>query len=114
MSGILGAGFGPVAGAIVTFVNLRSLGASGKAVWVLVITILASIPLGSLLSLLEETVQPPNLLRLIGLIVILISSVLYPSLQQREFEAWQARHPRVGARNGWWATTSIPGNSACR
>jgi hypothetical protein len=104
VSGIVGAAFGPVAGAIVTFVNLRRFGASRKAGWVLVLTALASIPLGSLLSFLDKTAQPQDFLRLSGLVANLIIAVVYPSLQQREFEAWRARHPDIGTRNGWWAT----------
>lgn len=99
VSGIIGALFGPVAAAIVCFVNLRRLGARRKASSVLLLSLIGSVLLGSLMYVLQETSQ--HVARLVG---NFISPFLYPILQLSEFEAWRATNPGVRTDSGWRAT----------
>ena len=54
VSGLLGFLFGPVAAAIASYVSLRRLGAPRKAAWVLVVTLVGSVLLGTVPYLYPE------------------------------------------------------------
>jgi hypothetical protein len=90
--------FGPIAGALVTVVNLRRTGHPVKAKRIFLWTLLATAVLGAILILL------PDLLgRLAGLAAEIAFYCVYPPLQENEFNEWQAEHPEVPPSNGWKA-----------
>jgi hypothetical protein len=88
--------FGPVAGAIVTVINLRRFGYPLKANRVFLWTLLATVLLAMALLLI-----PDALGRVIGFALEVASYKVYAALQQNEFDVWQAAHPDTQPRNGW-------------
>ncbi len=90
--------FGPVAGALVSVINLRRFGSPLKATRVLRWTLLGAVALAALLIII-----PDFLGRLVGLGAEIAFYMIYPGLQEREFDEWQAAHPEIEPLNGWKA-----------
>lgn len=90
--------FGPVAGALVTVVNLRRYGYPLKAKRVLSWTLLAAALLSVVLLLIPDVLS-----RVIGLIAEFTAYKVYSGLQEKEFEEWQTSHPDIEPRSGWGA-----------
>ena len=90
--------FGPIAGAMVTVVNLRRLGFPVKAMHVLRWTLL-----GSLLLAIIIMVIPDALGRVVGIGAEIAFYAIYPGLQSKEFDEWEVAHPGIEPRNGWTA-----------
>jgi hypothetical protein len=104
VSGLFGFLFGPVAAAIVSYVNLRHLGAPRKATWVLVVTLVGCVVLGALPYLYPDAAMNA-ITRFIGNAV---SPFLYPALQRREFTNWQQDNPTFEPRSAWRAVAWGP------
>lgn len=92
VAGITSFFFGPVAGGLVTFLNLRRLGAPRKAAWILGLSALGSVLLGSLSYWMEEYLE---------LLAAPLSACVFPPLQKAEFDAWRGRNPDVPLQSGW-------------
>lgn len=90
--------FGPVAGALVSVVNLRRFGYPLKARRILLWTLLVAAVLSVVLI-----VTPDILGRFIGIGAEIAFYMIYPPLQEKEFEEWQRAHPDVEPMNGWKA-----------
>ncbi|HEV2021110.1 MAG TPA: hypothetical protein VGQ94_01130 [Terriglobales bacterium] len=99
MSGVIGFLFGPIAAAIVAFINLRRLGQRRKAVLTLGAT-----GLGSVLFFVALYWIPEGAAKGVGEVVQLISIFLFPFLQKDGFEHWEAANPGIEPSNGWKAT----------
>ncbi len=98
VSGAIGLAFGPVAAALITFVNLRRLDSPRKARWVLGLTSVGSVLLGSFTYLMQE--KSGYWLSSLNILI----APLYSILQTAEFDAWRARNPVAKSQNGWYAT----------
>jgi len=90
--------FGPVAGAIVSVINLRRFGYPVKARRVLLWTLLAAVVLAVVLVL-----TPDLLGRAIGLAADIAFFKVYASIQEKEFADWQSANPGIEPQNGWKA-----------
>src|SRR5262249_54029266 len=107
VAGIAGFLCGPVAAALITFINLRRLERRRKAIWTLGATIVICVLFGVIVAKLSETTS--NIFaRLVGNV---LSPLVYPLLQLREFEQWQASHPEIAHDEGWrgigWAILGL-------
>jgi hypothetical protein len=103
VSGRMGFWFGPLAGGIVAFVNLRRLGARRKAN----LTLLSTLATLILVLVILIYVIPYNLLRILDKFIVLGIEVagfkIFPSIQSKDFETWQVNHPGANTANGWKA-----------
>ncbi len=90
--------FGPVAGALVSVINLRRYGYPLKATRVLQWTLLATILLAAVI-----VVTPDPFARILGLVAEFVFYKVYSGLQQKEFEQWQTANPGVEPLSGWGA-----------
>jgi disulfide bond formation protein DsbB len=90
--------FGPVAGAIVSVINLRRFGYALKAKRVFLWTLAATSVLAAVL-----VVTPDVLGRIIGLAAEISFYKIYSSIQEKEFNEWQAAHPDMQPLSGWGA-----------
>jgi hypothetical protein len=90
--------FGPVAGALVSVVNLRRFGYPLKARRVLRWTLLGAAALMIVFMLI-----PDILGRAVGLGAEIAFYMIYPGLQAKEFDEWQSAHPDIEPLNGWKA-----------
>ncbi len=107
VSGIAGFLCGPVAAALIAFINLRRLNERSKAAWTLILTILGCAVYG--LAIIQV---PDNVSTVMGkLIGHLVSPFLYPLFQTRAFEQWETSHPGATHDNGWrssgWAILGL-------
>ena len=107
VSGIAGILCGPIAAALITFVNFRRLNKHRKAVWTLGLTILSCVVYGLAISKL-----PDNTSTMLGkLLGNIVSPFVYPFLQMRAFEEWETKHPEATHDNGWrssgWAILGL-------
>lgn len=96
VAGVMGLLLGPIAAAIVTFINLKRLDRHKKANWVLALSIAGGIILFYGLFFLPE-LQSESLGKFIG---NFISPFLYPFIQKDDFEEWKAKHPEATANRG--------------
>jgi len=97
VSGIAGFLCGPVAAALIAFINLRRLNKRRKATWTLALTILVCVAFGLVIAK-----APDNMSTMLGkLIGNVVSPFLYPLLQRRAFEEWETSHPGATLDNGW-------------
>jgi hypothetical protein len=90
--------FGPVAGALVSVINLRRFGYPLKAKRILLWTLLAAAVLSVVFI-----VTPDILGRFIGLGAEIAFYKVYPPLQEKEFDEWQSAHSDLAPMNGWKA-----------
>jgi hypothetical protein len=90
--------FGPVAGALVSVINLRRTGYPLKAKRVLLWTLVGAAGLAAIII-----VIPDVLGRVVGLGAEIAFYKIYPGLQEKEFEAWQSANPDLQPLNGWKA-----------
>ena len=90
--------FGPVAGALVSVINLRRFGYPLKARRVFQWTILASAALALVLILVPDIAA-----RAVGLAAEITFYKIYSALQQKEFEQWQEANVGVEPLSGWRA-----------
>jgi hypothetical protein len=95
-----------MAGAFVSGISLRRMGHKDKATRVFQLTLLASIVFAVILMLI-----PDALGRAVGFGVEAGFYFLFPRIQDREFEDWQAAHKDVEPSNGWkalgWAVLGL-------
>jgi hypothetical protein len=89
---------GPIAGALVSVISLRRMNCPAKANRVFLLTLIAAILLAILLIL-----TPDILSRLIGFGAEIAFWLVFPRIQDWEFEDWQNAHPDVLPSNGWRA-----------
>ena len=90
--------FGPVAGALVTVINLRRTGYPLKAKRVLLWTLVGAAVLAAILVVI------PNIFgRVVGLAAEFAFYKIYPDLQEKEFDGWQSANPDIQPLNGWKA-----------
>ncbi|MGH9530773.1 MAG: hypothetical protein ACRD2Q_00160 [Terriglobales bacterium] len=97
VAGIVGFVFGPMAGAITSFINLRRLGRRRRASLTLLFTAIGSVLFGAGMYWLPREFAG-GVGRLVG---HLVSPLLYPYLQANAFEKWEADHPGARSANGW-------------
>lgn len=90
--------FSIVAGSLVCIINLRRLGHAGKAKRVLWLTIASAVGVASFLLLLPDAIG-----RLAGLLLEVAWYFVFPKIQAKEFEQWQALHPEILPASGWRA-----------
>jgi disulfide bond formation protein DsbB len=90
--------FGPIAGAIVSVISLRHMGHPLKARRVLRWTLLAAVILAIVLILIPDALGRP-----VGLAAEIGFYLIFPRIQDREYDEWQAAHPTVEPSNGWRA-----------
>lgn len=101
-SGVAALLCGPLAGAIITHINLRRMGEKRKGVLILFLSTVGSTAL--LLMLFRLTDTGATLLgKSVG---YFICPFLFPMLQRKEFEQWKAAHPETapsggGGTTGW-------------
>lgn len=91
-----GYALGPMAAALVCFANLKRLGSPSKGRKVVLLTAVACLALIVLVREFPDT----YILYIVGHIV---SPLLFPFLQRKEFAAWKAAHLEEPA-SGWHAT----------
>ncbi len=90
--------FGPIAGAFVSVISLRRMGYPLKAKRIFLWTLAAAAILSVVLLL-----TPDFLGRIIGLATEIAFYLVFPGLQEREFDQWQADHSDLQPSNGWKA-----------
>jgi hypothetical protein len=90
--------FGPVAGELVSVVNLRRFGYPLKARRVLRWTLL-----GAAALIIVFILIPDILGQVVGLGAELAFYKIYPRLQGKEFDEWQSAHPDIEPLSGWRA-----------
>lgn len=90
--------FGPMAGAIVSVINLRRFGYPLKAKQVFLWSLAATAGLAVVLML-----TPDVLARGIGIGAEIAFYKVYSSLQEKEFAAWRTANPQIEPLNGWRA-----------
>jgi hypothetical protein len=90
--------FSIVAGSLVCIINLRRMGHAEKAKKVLWITIASAVGVASFLLLLPDAIG-----RLAGLLLEVAWYFVFPKIQAKEFEQWQALHPEILPASGWRA-----------
>lgn len=98
VAGTIGFFFSIVAGAVVSIISLRRMGHSDKAKKVLWITVLSAALIAVILHL-----MPYALGRLFGLGLEVAWYFVFPRIQDREFQQWQATHADVEPTSGWKA-----------
>ena len=98
VAGKIGFFFSIVAGALVSIVSLRRMGYSEKAKKVLWITALSAALIAVLLIL-----MPDALGRFVGLGLEVAWYFVFPKIQNREFQQWQAAHADITPTSGWVA-----------
>jgi hypothetical protein len=107
VAGIAGFVCGPAAAALITFVNLRRLNQRRKAVWTLILTLVACVAFGLAVAKVSDDVITP-IAKLIGNVV---SPFLYPLLQSRAYGEWERSHPGAAYDSGWrssgWAILGL-------
>ena len=100
--------FGPVAGALISIVNLRRMGFPLRSKRILGWTVAATTLLATVIILLPDAFG-----RIVGLGAEISFYVIYPRLQEAEFAQWQSTHPDVQTSNGWgaigWAILGLLG-----
>ncbi|MGA8034956.1 MAG: hypothetical protein WA823_15490 [Candidatus Acidiferrales bacterium] len=100
VSGIGGFLCGPLAGAIIAFINLRRLNENRKANWTLALTILACLIFGVVIAEATDTFAT-----VIGKVIgNVVSPFLFPLLQKKAFDEWAKNHPLAESSNGWRAS----------
>ena len=90
--------FGPLAGALVSIVNLRRMGYPLRSKKILGWTVVTAVPLAAILILL-----PDALGRFVGIGAEITFYHVYPRLQEAEFKQWHSSHPELQPANGWGA-----------
>lgn len=98
VAGRIGFFFSILAGALVSIISLRRMGHSEKAKKVLWITVLSAALIAVVLLL-----MPDALGRLFGLGLEVGWYFVFPKIQDREFQQWQATHADVEPTSGWKA-----------
>jgi hypothetical protein len=100
VSGIAGFLCGPLAGAIIAFINFRRLNENRKANWTLGLTILASLLFGVVIAEATDT-----FVLVAGKVFgNVISPFLFPLIQNSAFDGWAKNHPLAEPSNGWRST----------
>jgi hypothetical protein len=97
VSGISGFLCGPLAAAIITFINLRRLGERRMAFWTIALTVVACAGYGLAVAMLPDSATTA-LGKVIGNV---LSPFLFPLLQTRAFAEWEKGHPEATPDNGW-------------
>ncbi len=97
VSGISGFLCGPLAAAIITYINLRRLGERRRAFWTIALTVAVCAGFGLAITMVPDSVTT-TLGKLIGNI---LSPFLFPLLQTHSFGEWEKRHPGATPDNGW-------------
>src|SRR5260370_15905690 len=87
---------GPLAGALVTYVNFKRLGQERKANLTLAWSIPATLVIAAALLYL-----PDALTRVFGLCVEAAGVVGYPAIQKEDFALWEQSHQQVQPPSGW-------------
>jgi hypothetical protein len=90
--------FGPIAGAFVSSISLRRMGYAEKAKKVRLITLGGSVALMAVFFFV-----PDALSRLVALAAEGAFYLIFPSIQDKEFAAWEAANPERTSSNGWLA-----------
>lgn len=98
VAGRIGFFFSIVAGALVSIISLRRMGHSEKAKRVLWITVLSAAFIAIIVLLMPDA---PG--RLFGLGLEVAWYFVFPKIQDREFQQWQATHPDIEPTSGWKA-----------
>lgn len=98
VAGRIGFFFSIVAGALVSIISLRRMGHSEKAKRVLWITFLSAAFIAIIVLLMPDA---PG--RLFGLGLEVAWYFVFPKIQDREFQQWQATHPDIEPTSGWKA-----------
>ena len=97
VSGIIGLIFGPVAAAIVTYINFKIFGCQVKATLTLLLTIIGTIGLMLILFRLTEQAASD-----VGSVVgNVISPLLFPAIQWYDYREWKLKNPGVDTYSGW-------------
>jgi tetratricopeptide (TPR) repeat protein len=96
VAGVMALLFGPLAGAFITYTNLRRLGQSRKATLTLRWSIAAT--LAAMVVLLY---LPDQFTRIFGLGVEAAGAAVYPAIQQNDFAVWEQGHPQPQSASGW-------------
>jgi len=87
---------GPLAGALVTYVNLKRLGQGRKGRLVFGWSIVATVPLFAALIYL-----PAEITKVLGVAVEGTGAALFPWLQKQPFEKWEQANPGAVHANKW-------------
>jgi hypothetical protein len=107
VSGIAGFLCGPMAAALIAFINLRRLDERTKAAWTLALTTVACLAFGLAIAEFSDNVST-MLAKLTGNI---LSPFLYPLLQTRRFNEWETSHPGTAHDSAWrspgWAILGL-------
>lgn len=98
VAGRIGFFFGIVAGALVSIISLRRMGHSEKAKKVLWITVLSAAFIAIIVLLMPDATG-----RLFGLGLEVAWYFVFPKIQDREFQQWQASHLDIEPTSGWKA-----------
>lgn len=98
VAGRIGFFFGIVAGALVSIISLRRMGHSEKAKKVLWITVLSAAFIAIIVLLMPDATG-----RLFGLGLEVAWYFVFPKIQDREFQRWQASHLDIEPTSGWKA-----------
>lgn len=96
VAGIAALLLGPLAGAFVTYVNLRRLGQERKAKVTLAWSMAAILAIIVVLIYL-----PDSLTRIVGLCVEGAGAAGYPAIQRDDFALWEKNHPQMTPASGW-------------
>jgi hypothetical protein len=98
--------FGPLAGALISVINLRRFGYPVKAKRVFFWTLVGAAALAVVFLLIPDVLG-----RVVGLAAEIAFYQVYPRLQEKEFGEWQAAHPNIEPLNGWkaigWGFTGL-------
>jgi hypothetical protein len=99
--------FGPLAGGLITYLNLRRIGHPDKAAGVMVATLAATASFFWGVQFIPDTSDGP------GFLLNLLGMWLFPYLQQNEFHQWKTAHPEQTTRHWWtslgWGVTGLAG-----
>ncbi len=88
--------FGPIAGAFVSTISLRRMGFPEKAKKVRLLTLCGSVALMTIFFFVPDAWS-----RLVGFGTEAAFFAIFPLIQDREFEAWQAANKDRSPSNGW-------------
>jgi hypothetical protein len=98
VAGRIGFWFSIFAGALVSVISLRRMGHPQKAKKVMWISLLIGTVTAAVLILIPDAFG-----RLVGLGLEVVWYVVFPKIQDREFDQWVATHNVVAPSNGWKA-----------
>jgi len=90
--------FGPVAGALISVINLRRFGYPLKAKRVFSWTLVGTGVLAVVFLLIPDVLG-----RVVGIAAEIAFYQVYPRLQEKEFGEWQMAHPDIEPLSGWKA-----------